>query len=143
MKIVVIDTNVFISALNKADTPPRSVLRLCFEHRLMPLMGMALLTEYEDVLERDKLFEHCHLDKEERLQFFSDFVSLCKWTPIYYLWRPNLIDEADNHLIELAVAGNATHIITGNTKDFKRKELLFPSINIRTPRDFLNQQKEN
>ena len=143
MKTVVIDTNVFISALNKADTPPRSVLRLCFKHRLMPLMGMALLTEYEDILERDSLFINCPLNKEERLQFFSDFISLCKWTPIYYLWRPNLIDEADNHLIELAVAGNATHIITGNIKDFKRKELLFPSVKIRTPRDFLNQQKEN
>lgn len=26
------------------------------------------------------------------------------WTRIYFGWRPNLRDEADNHLVELAVA---------------------------------------
>ena len=38
---------------------------------------------------------------------FHSFLSLCEWVPVYYLWRPNLRDEGDNHLIELAVAGRA------------------------------------
>ena len=46
-------------------------------------------------------------------------------------------DEADNHLIELAVAGNADTIITHNTKDLAQGELRFPGLNIQTPAQFL------
>jgi len=37
---------------------------------------------------------------------------------IYFLWRPNLRDEADNHLVELAVAGGAQAVVTRNKRDF-------------------------
>ena len=30
-------------------------------------------------------------------------MSRCRWVEVFYAWRPNLPDEADNHLIELAV----------------------------------------
>ena len=39
----------------------------------------------------------------------SSLISRRTWVRVYYLWRPNLPDEADNHLVELAVAGNAVH----------------------------------
>ena len=38
---------------------------------------------------------------------FDAFLRICHWTKIYYLWRSNLVDENDNYLVELAVAGNA------------------------------------
>ena len=46
---------------------------------------------------------------------------------------PNLPDEADNHLIELAVAGRAQAIITRNVRDLARGELRFPAIQILQP----------
>ena len=60
-------------------------------------------------------------------------LSLCEWVNISFLWRPNLPDESDNHLIELAVAGNAESIITGNTKDIVAGEFVFDLIRIVTP----------
>ena len=39
-------------------------------------------------------------------------MSVCKRTRIYYLWQSNLKSEADNHLIKLAIAGNAKIIAT-------------------------------
>ena len=54
-----------------------------------------------------------------------------------YLWRPNIQDEDDNFVIELALAGNATHIITNNIRDFQNAELQFPGLRIVRPEDFL------
>ena len=67
----------------------------------------------------------------------ASFMGVCRWTSIYYLWRPNLKDEADNYLIELALAGNAQFIITNNIKDFRGAELLFPQLQIIQPEYFL------
>jgi predicted nucleic acid-binding protein len=61
---------------------------------------------------------------------------------VYYLWRPNLPDEADNHLIELALAGGAEYLLTHNVRDFARPELRFPLLKIRTPSQFLREVRE-
>ncbi len=50
---------------------------------------------------------------------------------------PNLKDEADNHLIELAIAGNAQIIATQNIKDFRNSELLFPNLSILKPEEII------
>lgn len=39
---------------------------------------------------------------------------------MFYAWRPNLPDEADKHLIELAVAAQADAIVTRNLRDVSR-----------------------
>jgi len=137
---VVIDTNIFVSALMKADTAPRQVLRICLEGGVQPLMSNPLFSEYEDLMNRGRLFRNCPLSHKEREVFLDDFLSICKWINIYYLWRPNLRDEADNHIIELALAGNATCIVTGNTKDFQDSELLFPHLKIVPARDFVEER---
>ena len=64
-----------------------------------------MLAEFEDVLSRDLLFEHWVLTRSERERLFDAFLAVCRWVRVYYGWRPNLADEADNHLVELAVAG--------------------------------------
>lgn len=35
---------------------------------------------------------------------------------MYFAWRPNLADEAGNHLIELAVAGAAGFVVSRNQR---------------------------
>ncbi len=138
-KKVVIDTNVFVSALLNADASPRQVLRLCLLQKVKPLMGNPLYAEYESVIYRDKIFTNSPLSIGDREQFLDDFLNICEWINIYYLWRPNLSDEADNHLIELAVAGGAEHVVTGNTKDFSHASLQFPDVKIITPATFMKE----
>lgn len=140
MKYTVIDTNVFVSALLSETTAPRQVIRLCLLGEIQPLMSNALFVEFESLLSRDNIFRKSPLSEQQRQDFLSDFLSVCKWVSIYYLWRPNLRDEADNHLIELALSGGGEHIITGNTKDFKGTELSFPQIQILTPSNYLKQR---
>ncbi len=69
----------------------------------------------------------------EREEVFDIFMGVCDWTHIYYGWRPNLADESDNHLIELAVAGGVEAIVTRNVRDLLRAELHFPALAVITP----------
>ena len=142
MITAVIDTNVFISALMKGDTAPRALLRRCLLGQVKPLIGNALYAEYEDIMAREHVFRNSPVTAEEREALFDAFVAQCQWINIYYRWRPNLQDEADNHLMELAIAGNAQWLITGNTRDFRQHELQFPEVRIATVAEFLQALQE-
>ncbi len=134
---IVVDTSIVISALIGKEGPSREILRLCLLGKLQPLISNTLFLEYEDVTKREKILKLCPLSQNEIRELLNAFYSVCKWTPIYYLWRPNLKDEADNFLIELALAGNALKIITNNIRDLGNAELNFPSLEILTPETFL------
>jgi len=133
----VIDTNVFVSALLSADGGARAVLRLALQGELRPVSGNALFSEYEALLARTKTWTRCLLSQDERAALFEALLSVSDWVRIHYLWRPNLPDEADNHVLELAVAGGAKAIVTANVRDFARAELLFPGVRILTPAGLL------
>ncbi len=102
-------------------------------------MGAALFAEYEDVLGRIELFDRCRLNPAERNELLDIFLATCVWTRIYFAWRPNLPDEADNHLVELAVAGGARYIVTRNLRDVAQMELKFPELRVLSPEDFLKE----
>jgi putative PIN family toxin of toxin-antitoxin system len=133
----VVDTSVFAGALIGRAGHSRQVIRACLERRLFPLMGQALFLEYEAVLGRDHLFLTSPLTRTERHELFEAFLSVCEWVQVYFTWRPNLPDEADNHIVELAVAGGAALIITNNVRDFRRGELRFPGLRVLTPAEFM------
>lgn len=134
---VVVDTNVFVSGLLSADGAARAVLKLALTRAIQPAFGNALFAEYEDVLARKALWATCPLSHDERAALFEALLSVSDWVRIHYLWRPNLADEADNHVLELAVAAGAEALITANTRDFARAELAFPGVRIQTAGQFL------
>jgi predicted nucleic acid-binding protein len=116
------------------------VLRLCLEGRFVTLMGAGLLAEYEDLLSREAIWRKTRLTTAEREALLDIFLSICQWTRIYYAWRPNLGDEADNHHMELAVAGQANFLVTRNVRDLRGGELKFPHISVVTPTQLLKEQ---
>ena len=71
-----------------------------------------------------------------------DMVSIfiCQWTKVYYLWRPNLRDEANNHLIELAVAGGAHYVASHNLRDLRSGELAFGALQTVTPQQLIESE---
>lgn len=138
---VVVDTNVLIAALLGGKGPNRAVIRHCLTGRLLPQLAAALYFEYEDVFERQTVLTLCKLNSEQRLLFLDAFLSVCQWNQLYFRWRPNLRDEGDNHLIELAVASNARYLITNNVKDFRFAELRFPALEVVKPEQLLEVLK--
>jgi putative PIN family toxin of toxin-antitoxin system len=134
---IVVDTSVFISALIGSKGSSRELIRRCLKGEYQPLMGNALFLEYESVMQREEIISQCSLTNTEIYTLLASFINVSQWISIYYLCRPNLKDEADNHLIELAVAGNAQIIVTKNVKDFQNAELVFPNLSILRPEEII------
>lgn len=103
-------------------------------------MGQKLFLECLDVIERPEMFADCPIDRSERADILHGFLAVCSWVEVFFLWRPNLPDEGDNHVLELAVAGGATAVITFNLGDF-RGELRFPRIQVLTPGEYLKTKR--
>jgi uncharacterized protein len=136
--LAVIDTNIFIGACLGMGAPNR-VIAAALRNAFMPVMGVTLFTEYEAVLSRDTLFRESRLIAAERSELLDIFLAKCRWVRVYYGWRPNLRDETDNHVIELAIAAGASRIVTRNLRDFASAELRFDSLQAISPQDFLKE----
>lgn len=120
---VVVDTNVLVAGLIGGKGPNREVLRRCLQGDLQPFVGNALYLEYQDLLNRPKIQSLCNRTSVALQEFLDGFAQICSAIDARYLWRPNLKDEADNHVVELAIAASAAYIITNNVSDFAHAEL--------------------
>jgi putative PIN family toxin of toxin-antitoxin system len=137
---VVIDTNIIVSALiSRSGSYSRKIIEKVFKNEITPLMGEALFNEHIEVASRQDIFKSCILNEKEREELLQAYMKCCRWCRIYYNWRPNLQDEGDNHIIELAVGGGASYIITKNVKDLKSGELVFDTLRIVTPDEFIEE----
>jgi putative PIN family toxin of toxin-antitoxin system len=134
---VVVDTNVLVAGLIGGKGPNREILRRCLEGELQPVVGNALYSEYQDLLNRKSIQALCKQTSVSLLEFLDGFAQSCIAVDARYLWRPNLKDEADNHLVELAIAARAAYIITNNVSDFAQAELKHLGYEVITPEQLL------
>ncbi len=104
-------------------------------------MGAALFAEYEELIHRESLWRGVPVTAEEREMLLDDFCAAAVWQPIYFRWRPNLPDAADDHVLELAIAGGVEHLVTHNLQDFGRGELKFTSPRVVSPAQHLKAAK--
>ena len=136
---VVIDTNILVAGLIGSKGPNREILRLCFTGELKPVIGNALYLEYQALIQRNNIQALCRQTTISLEEFLDDFASICIPVDAWFLWRPNLPDEADNHIIELAIAANADYIVTNNLKDFAQSELLHAGYEVISPQQLLRR----
>jgi putative PIN family toxin of toxin-antitoxin system len=129
---IVADTNVLVSACIGRG-PASKVIEACLTGRLAPMLSLALFLEYEDVINRTTPFARARFDLHQRNDMLDALFSRCTLIDIHYRWRPNLRDEGDNHLIELAIAANARYLVTSNIRDFSDGDLRFDRVELIEP----------
>ena len=115
MKIV-IDTNILVTALRSRRGASFKLLSLLPNDKISTVISIPLVIEYEATLKRQEIPEiFTHKDIDDLIDFICDISS---HQDIYFLWRPYLPDPFDDHILEVAVAGECDAIITYNKKDF-------------------------
>ena len=130
---IVIDTNVFISAIiGQYSYPYKIFSELIATGEFLIYISETLVEEYKGVSQREKFKKYLEFNEKST----SLMLSVEKLGIIVNPKRKiNLIkDLPDNHLLEIAVEANAYCIVTGNTKDFDFNE--FEGIKIFSPKEF-------
>lgn len=132
---IVQDTNVFISALMSAAGASGECLERCLDGRDTAVFGAALLAEHLEKVEDDSIWDSVTV--EERRTLLDALAAASEWQSVWFTWRPNLPDPADDHVYELALAAHVERLTTWNLKDFARGERLFANPRILTPAQHL------
>ena len=112
MESVVIDTNVLISGMLKQDSPPRAILDLARQGRFSLITSEPLIDEFQRVA--DKLTTKYPLIARQReaIQYFLSIHSI--GNPPHF--NPAVVkqDPEDDRILECALAGHASYIVSGN-----------------------------
>ena len=137
--LVTVDTNVLYAGLRSNSGASHQILRAILTGELEMALSVPVFTEYEAVLKRPKSLEDFGMITE-MVDAFLDAVAAVGYVfKIYYNFRPNLRDEADNMLVELSLTSNSHHLITSNIRDFTiDNQLQFADLRVITPHDFLD-----
>ena len=114
---VVVDTNVFVTALRSKKGASYKLLQLIKKELFQINLSVPLALEYEAVAKRT--IGEITLDEKEVDNILDFVISKANHWQIHYLWRPQLKDPDDDMLLELAVTAGCEYIITYNLDDFK------------------------
>jgi uncharacterized protein len=107
---LVVDTNVFVSAIILPLSVPRRAFDQALDHSVL-LFSEATMSELTDVLFRQKL--DSYVSREERLLFLRRLASAAEFVPVIQIVR-ECRDPKDDKFLEVALNGRADVIVTGD-----------------------------
>ena len=137
--LVVVDTNIVISALIESKSVPGKFFDHWKKRKFMVITSSLLLHELEIVLDRPKYEKRYGITLKKKQKIVSFFRAHARIIDVYT--SPPIVprDAKDAMLIATAVSGDATHIVTGD------KDVLvldgnphIGKLRIVTPRQFLD-----
>ena len=135
MKRVVLDANVFVSALISRAGPPARVLQQWEEERFAVVISEAILQELDRVLHYPRLYQKYKLSEERISRFLGLLRTQCALVEPTIKLSVIKRDPTDDRYLECAIAGNADIIVSGD------KHLLelatYQNIQILSPAGFL------
>jgi putative PIN family toxin of toxin-antitoxin system len=136
----VLDTNVIIAAMRSPSGASAALLMAARRSELTMLGNIALALEYEATCQ---LAEHrlaAGLSLDEVGVFVDAVLAMVEPVESHFLWRPQLRDPSDEFVLEAAVNGRATAIVTFNRRDFGAAPARF-GIDVLTPAEALRRTR--
>ena len=116
--MIIMDANVLVAALRSRTGWSRKMLTQVLRLELTAGVSVPLFIEYEAVLQRQEQRAAFGLEADEVDAFLAGLANVLKPIDISFLWRPQLKDPADEMVLEAAVNGQCTHLVTWNLRDF-------------------------
>jgi putative PIN family toxin of toxin-antitoxin system len=114
-----LDTDVLVAGLRSQTGASRRLLTLLGQGRYQSIVSVAMMLEYEAVLSRPENLMAFGLTNQEIQRFLDGLTLLIVPVTPFFLWRPQLRDPADEHVLEAAVNGRADAIVTFNRRHFR------------------------
>jgi putative PIN family toxin of toxin-antitoxin system len=121
----VLDTDVMVAALRSGSGASRQLLLAALNREFHLLLSVPLMLEYEAVLTRPEHLDASRLRRNEVERVLDDLASVAIRVRLAFRWRPQLSDPDDDMVLETAVNGGASAIVSFNQRDFERASKSF------------------
>jgi len=132
---IVLDTNMFVSALINPHGKPAQILNYVFDNKIRLFTSPSIIEELQRVLSYPKLVKRHRLEKQELKEFISDLLSIMSLVEGKKAIELIVEDPADNNCLSCAVDAKADFIVSGDTHLLNLGE--YEGTQIITPTQFL------
>jgi len=129
---IVLDANVFVSALLNPHGKPAQILNYVFENKIRLFTSPSIIEELQRVLSYPKLVKRHGLGKEELKEFVSDLLSIMSLVEGKKAIEVIVEDPADNNYLSCAVDAKADFIVSGdihllNLREYEGTQIVTPT----------------
>ena len=114
----VLDTDVVVAAFRSAFGASRQLLVAALQARFELLVSVPLVLEYEAVLTRPSQLAAMGGTRSDVLTLLDDIVAAATPVRFFFRWRPAVLDQSDEMVLETALNGGADAIVTFNLGHF-------------------------
>jgi putative PIN family toxin of toxin-antitoxin system len=133
---IVLDTSVLISALRSEKGASAEVIRRATLGEMTILMDSKLAYEYRDVAFRTQKLHGSGKSREQTAAILDLIEAQAEAVNIYFTPRPLSPDPNDDMVLDVAINGNASAIVTFNSKHFREAAARY-NIGVLTPAELL------
>ena len=116
--IIVLDTSIVVAALRSTTGASAALLMRARKGEVTLLANVALALEYEAACRCAEHAVAAGLTAGEVGKFVDAVLAMVEPVESYFMWRPLLRNPADEMVVEAAVNGRASAIVTFNQRDF-------------------------
>lgn len=136
--VVTLDTSVLFQAFHSRRGASFEILQKVRYGEITMAVSLPVFQEYRDLLSRDNVRSQLAVSPEDTEVILQFIATVARPTSVHYAWRPNLRDEDDNMVMELALASGSEYLITRNTRDFLLDtDLSNDEVAVVTPGEFM------
>lgn len=117
---LVFHTHVMVAALRSARSASRRLLLGALDREIHVLVSVPVMVEYEAVLRRPENLSAFGISVEDTRAVLDAFLAVAEPIQLRFLWRPQLINPADEMVLETAINGRADRLVTFDLRHLKK-----------------------